>query len=335
MRKLSFVLAGLVLLAPISRSDVLQKSRVPAAARWIAHVDVERLARSELFAALTSEAAGADMKLDFGDIDDLCGLDPLKDLKSVTVFSTAESEEHTVGVIVANEKLDAALVRFKREAGYHTVQVGTHTLHAWSEHASLLDDDGKTGEQYAYILPIAGGTDRLVIVAGKPDALIECLDVVEGRAPSLASGAKITLPGFPGQGAVVFAAAGEPLARLAEVEAASAIVRLAQAWTFELGESGGALYADLWVNTASSEDALRVQQVLQGATALLGLMAGSEHGPKVQPLLAALSFTADGTHMSARFRYDVQRLLELARSLDHESDEDHHVEKKIIRKEKK
>jgi hypothetical protein len=309
MRKLSLVLAGLVLLAPESRSDVLQKSRVPAGARWLAHVDVEKLMASELFTTLKTEM-GDKFEIGLDDIDELCGLNPMTDVKSVTFFSTNESDAHTVGVIVVNAKVDAALACFQREEGYHTLQVGARTLHVWN------DDEGE-GNQFGYILPIAGSADRLAVIGGKPEALVECVEVLEGTAPSLATVVKPNFSASPGPGAIAFAAACEPMARLADIPPASAIAKLAQAWTFEIGESSRALYADLWVRTATNEEAVRVQQVLQGGAALLGLAASDPAiGPKIQPVLSALSFTADGTHMHASFRYSVQDLVALVRAID-------------------
>ncbi len=332
MRKLSLVLAGLVLLAPQSRSDVLQKTRVPAGARWIAHVDVERLMSSELFTALKSEM-GEEFEIGLDDIDELCGLNPMTDVKSVTFFSTNESDENTVGVIVVNARVDAALACFQREAGYHTLQVGARTLHVFQE-------GEEDGNKYGYLLPIAGSADRLAVIAGKPEALIECVEVLEGNAPSVATAAKPNFSASPGPGAIAFAAACEPMSRLAEIEPASAIVKLAQAWTFEIGESSRALYADLWIKTSTSEEALQVQQILQGATALLGLIASDpEIAPKVQSLLSALTFNASGTQMTARFRYNVQDLIGLVRSLEQASGDDQHGEnsgtEKKVRHEKK
>jgi hypothetical protein len=330
MRNLSLVLAGLVLLAPQSRADVLQKSRVPAGARWIAHVDVERLMASELFTSLKTEM-GDEFEIGLDDIDELCGLNPMTDVKSVTFFSTNESDQNTVGVIVVNSKVDAALTCFQREEGYHTLQVGARTLHVWN------DDEGD-GNQFGYIVPIAGSADRLAVIGGKPEAIVECIEVLEGSAPSLATAPKPNFSVSPSAGAIAYAAACEPMARLADIPPASAIAKLAQAWTFEIGESSRALYADLWIRTETNEEALRVQQVLQGGVALLSLAASEPTiGSKLQPILAAMSFTADGTHMNARFRYNVQELIALVRAI-HAAEDEHGDKTRIeanIRHEKK
>ncbi len=338
MQKLSLIVAGTVLLAPHARADVLHKSRVPAGARWIAHVDIERLLGSELFTAIKNES-GADFEIGLDDIDELCGLNPMTDIKSVTFFSTNESDEHTVGVITISSNVDNALACFQREEGYHTLQVGARTLHSWSKGV----EGDSSGAQYGYILPIAGSTDRIALVAGKPDALIECAEVIENGAPSLASSANPNLSASPSTGSILFAAAGEPLARLADIPPASAIVKMAQAWTFEVGEVRHSLYADLWIKTSTSEEATQVQQILQGATAMLSLLANDPAiRPNVQSLMSALQFNANGNQMTAQFRYNVQELLGLLKALDHhdgdESDEDggEHVRKeKKVRHEKK
>lgn len=306
--KVSILSACLILsLVPRASADVLKKQTVPEKARWVAHLDIESLARSQLLQGLKEQGLQKEMETAFAD-EELAGVDPLQDVRSVTIFNSTDDDDRTVILVRASDKADALLARHQKMDGYHTVDIGGRKLHAWG--GSEGGDHG-----VAYVARVDGGTDRLVVFGEDTESVSHAIDVVEGKQKSLADSDAAAFRRGPSDGAILYAAAIEPIAALGENPATSTVARLAQAWRLEIGEHRGTLYGDLWLKTESSEDAAKLQQVLQGATALIGLMA-PEVGPRLSSFLSGLSFQASGTDVTATFRCAIADLMDLVRSLD-------------------
>jgi hypothetical protein len=160
------------LVSPV-RADALDKSRVPAQARWVAHVDVEALTHSTLFAAMKAQH-GKDFELD-GDLAELeseFGIDPFVDLKSLTVYCAEKSPERSVILMSGSEKLDAALTRLQEQPGYRTEKESGHTLHVWSQ-----------GDEtwYGWVLRRDSSANRVVVLSGNRDDLLNGVAVVRGH----------------------------------------------------------------------------------------------------------------------------------------------------------
>lgn len=304
------VVAGLV---PFARADRFDPARVAAGARWVAHVDVEALAASELHAALAEDG---ELRLE-DEVEELkeLGLEPLKDLRSVTVYSVDPRSEHAVVLLVGNANVDGALERLKGREGYREERVEGQPVHVWG---------GDGGAWYAAVLRREGSQDRLVVQSDDRASLVLACGVLEGRAEHLAVGEDpaattgAVLRARPEEGSILFAAATTRLAELPGLELASNVVKLADDVVFDLGEARGELFARLRVDARTEKEARQVQQVLQGAAALLALVGGEdpEVGRVVQDLSGALRFTTAGAEVHAEFRMPTRRLIDDLRALD-------------------
>ena len=330
MNRFAASLLLLSLLAPVATAGGLQKSRVPGGARWVVHLDVEAMRASRIYEAV-HEASGRDgtndMDEHLSEVRMFLGLDPTTDFKSVTLYCAAQSEERCVAVLAGNAKVDAALDRLKAMANYHTSAVEGRSLHTW----------GDEGDRwYAYVHRKDGSEERVVVASQDRAELARGIAVLEGDAESLASADQPGIRGTPASGSILFAAAGESLRELSEVEPVSAVAKLAKTIVLDVGEERGALRAHVGLDTRSAEDAQRIHQVLQGAVALVGLV-GNEHEDlrsRLQPLVDSLRLSSSGTRVDVDFRYDVESLLSDLKSLhdvgeriDH-GDRDVRVEKK-------
>lgn len=326
MNKLSFVLAVLALCAPPAAAGVLQKERIPAGARWLAHLDVEAMRGSRLFALVREESAkdGSDeMDEGLAEFRSFAGLDPIQDFQSLTLFSASQSEEGCVALLAGDSKVDSALENLKTLENYHTTPAQGHVLHTWG-------GDGETW--YAYVHRARGSEERLVVASQDTTELVRAISVLEQEGESLAQAARPMIRATPAAGSILFAAAGEGLKELGEIEPVSAVAKLTKAIVLDVGEDRGALSARVSIDTRTPEDAQRIHQVLQGAVALVGLAGGDgqdEAHAKLQGLLASLRFSVSNTRVDAVFRHDIEELLEDLRSLDEmdhgdaESREDH------------
>jgi hypothetical protein len=302
-------------LAPLAAGGTLVPRHVAADARWVFHVDVEALVRSSALGVLAEAGHDVRAEIDVGELKSRLGLDPFTDLRSATLYCAGPSSEDVVAVLATSRAVDEAAIRVEA-LGARKLDLGGRTVHVLGEG----DDAG-----YAALLPGADADQRLVVLGRSEGLLLRGLAVLESRAPSLAEPVATSVRTRPAPGSIVFAAAGQSLSELVDLEQrqASTVARLAQSFSFDLGEERETLFADLRIETQSPEDALRVQQVGQGLVALLAL-AGQD--PKVaqplQRLTSALRVEAAGTRVQASFRYSVRSLVDELRSLGHHDGED-------------
>lgn len=324
MKILAAPLLALLFLAPTATAGGLQKGRVPSTARWLAHLDVEAMKGSKLY-ELVRQASSEDGS---GGIDEgiahvrmFAGLDPTMDLQSVTLYCATKSEQGCVALLAGNAKIDQAIEKLRTSEAYHTTPAQGYALHTWG---------GDHDTWHAYVFRKEGSEERVVVASQDADELVRGIAVLEGRAESLAGAGRPAIAAVPASGSILFAAAGEGLAELGDVEPVSAVAKLAKSFAIDIGEDRGALRVHAVVDTRTPEDAQRIHQVLQGAVALVGL-AGVEHeeaASKIQPLVDALRFTVSNSRVDADFRYDVQSLMEDLKSLK-DLDEDHGAKREV------
>lgn len=319
MNRLPSLLTALVLFASPAAADGLQKNWVPAAARWLAHLDVQAMRSSKLFALLREESAkdGTDeMAEGLAEFRMFAGLDPTQDFQSVTLYSASFSEKGCVALLAGDSKIDHALKEMKTLANYRTTPAQGYVLHTWG-------DEGDTW--YAYVHRPSGSEERVVVASQDPAEVVRGISVLEHESESLAQAAQPWIRATPAAGSILFAAAGDSLKELGDIEPVSAVAKLTKAIVLDVGEDRGALNARVSLDTRTPEDAQRIHQVLQGAVALLGLAGGDAHDEthaKLQRLFEGLRLSVSDNRVDAVFRYDIETLVEDLKSLDEHDHDD-------------
>jgi hypothetical protein len=316
MNKLTCVTLSILftgLLAHPSPADGLQKSRVPAGARWLVHLDVEALKSSRLYKTIRDQSATKDganeIDAAIAQIQATAGLDPLADFKSATLYCTTKAPEKCVALLSGNEKIDDAVARLTTMANYRTEKVGARSMHVWG-------DDHETW--YAFVYRKDGAAERVVAVSQSTEELSRGIAVLEGGGDNLSGVRQAALQASPSSGSILFASAGEALNELGEIEPVSAVAKLARRVVFDLGEDRGALYAHVDLDARTPQDAQRIQQVIQGAVALAALAGDDEHAAahaKLRDLSDALRVTLSDNRVNVDFRYDVKGLFDDLKAL--------------------
>lgn len=308
-------LAALFLLTPLAAAGTLEPRHVAADARWVAHLDVEALARSSLLDVLAESGHDVRAEIDLEGLRAKLGLDLLADLHSATLYCAGPSSEDVVAVLATTAAVDDAMLKLDG-LGARKIDLGGRAVH-------VLGEGRDAG--YAAVLPGAGAEQRVVVLGKSEPLLLRGLAVLDARAPSLAQPVANSVRTRPAPGSIVFAASAQNLAELVDLDAgqASTVARLAQSFSFDAGEDRDALFAELRIETQSPEDALRVQQVGQGVVALLAL-AGQDPSvaQPLQRLTSALRVEAAGTRVQASFRYGLRQLVDELRALDHAGEDD-------------
>lgn len=293
--------------APAAPADGLKRERLPAEVDFVVHLDIEGLKRTEIWKYLAA-SSGDHLNLDgLAEFHDEFGLDPLTDVRAVTLFKVASEEDPTVVLFSSTDKVDQALAKLQKDERYRRVTDSGIELHTFEG----AEDDAGDGESiFAYVHAV--GQERVVVLASQRASALQAARVLRGQEPSHQS-AGVLLTIAPEHGSFLYVAAAQ-IPHLDEFTPASHVIGLAQGIHVDLGEAGGFLRGRMGVSTKSPEDALNISNVVNGLVSLARL-AGSEAGEALE-LLTGLRMSTRGSELSLDFEYEVARLLELLRSLD-------------------
>ncbi len=323
---LTLTLAAALLLPPSEhRGDELKTERLPTDVDLVLHLDLETLKRTELW-RMVQESCAEEISAEIDELEELktrYGIDPLTDLRALTVYKLSAEEEPTVALLTTNGKIEQALRELQREPSYRTVRDSGIELHAWQ------DPEGHEGESvYAYVHALPNG-DRVTAVASKPESAVQAARVLRGEERSHASGGALQIAPVPGSFLYV---AASTIPGLDDFTPASHVFGLAQGIQVDLGEAGGLLRAHLGVVTASVENARNIVDVVRGLVAL-GSLAGAEAEPVVE-FLRGVRVQDRGPEVLVDVEIEVGRLRELIESeleeeeLEQEEEDEVRVEKK-------
>jgi hypothetical protein len=307
--------AAVVLCAGTAQAGPLRPELVAPEATWLVHVDVEGIIASALGREIMAHHEGhGDVQDVIAEIHGELGLDPTKDVKSVTAFGVDADDEEAVVLIDATEAVDQAMKKLPEQPGYKTIVEGQQTIHSWTE-----GDD----TQYVYVGPGAGAGDRLVLVSQDLEQVKSSMMRLIARGNGGKAVAALA-GGGPKAGSLLFVSAGD-LAALGDHghEEASEIIKYAKSLRVDVGETAGKLFVDGVLVTPDAEAANNMSQVVAGLMALGRMAAAGE--PQAKPALGlfdALKFQAEGASVKFQFSYDVQALLQTLSALDDDGDDD-------------
>lgn len=310
---LTSLITPLIAAAP-ALSDGLDKTRIPASARAVVHLDVEAFVASQMVRKLQELHPEVQVDFDLGEHHPMLrGLQPLREVRSVTFFTgekgfSSNPEEQRVGALVrCSDKVDALLQIATGVEQYRLEPLDGWQVHSWSEGDHTV---------YGAVLPVDGSAERLVLVSNDSRVMSESMAVLQGRGRSLAQGAAGQLSAAPERGAILFAATNQSLASIGEVDPSSMVARLVQGGVFQLGETQGRVFANLSLTTQEHQDAQRVLSILQGVTAMASLCSEDmQQGQVLQQLASSLRFQSTGNLLYVEFSYDLEQLIRDLQSL--------------------
>ena len=112
MNKAILALAGTLLTASPLFADGVDKSQVPAGTPFLVHLDLEGLLDSTV-GKIILERVGDELLSESGlsEIEEELGINPLEDIKSITIFSTGGSMEHGVALVRCTARIEQAFER--------------------------------------------------------------------------------------------------------------------------------------------------------------------------------------------------------------------------------
>ncbi len=273
MRRSMMSAAMLTVCAGSAFAGPLVPERVLPDAKWVLHVDVEAIVNSNIGRMLLNGEMGAKIRAEVSEemVREM-GIDPLKDLRGVTIFGHSEEETQALVLFSATNAIDAPLARlFEIVPNYSAIREGERVVHTWRDEEETV---------YAYAAPGAAAGERVVLLSGNIDELRRGILRLEVGGAEVAPALK---GHTPAPGSFFFVSAEQVPGLIGDDNHASAFLRYAQSVVLDVGEHGNELRATARVTASGAEDATTMLHVVQGMMALGRMAASSE--PEMQPLL--------------------------------------------------
>jgi hypothetical protein len=265
-RTLSTVVATAVVLSALTAAaGPLSKAQIPATAKWVMHVDIDRLAASQTCAVLTNNPATGKAFLNaIARYRTLLGVEPLRDLHQVTLYGEDVTGNRGVALISGNLRADTLTRSLSAYPQYRATPWGAWTLHKWRDRSS-----GTEMNACLY-------SSRLLIIGSDESGVAGALNVLSGAKPNLIKGkSKLAFP-RPRDG-VFFTAASRGYEGAEQDPLKAMILRNTDSATLQIGEKAGRVDAGLLLNASSPEAAQQIEQILNGLV-LTAALSGDSNG---------------------------------------------------------
>lgn len=335
--------ASLLACAPANAGDY-QPKRVSADAAWMAYINVEGLLKSNLGKFFTEHGEELGFEFGEGDMEEIkaFGLDPMKDLRSVTVYGEGNPDEDmrmvalletSAAVDDAIKELTGAIEAEKAKAGddgddevndISAIEIDGQKVHVFS--------DGDEDTFYVQVRKGPTSSDRLVIVSTNREWMTKGLGVLDGKKPSLEGADKPALSIKPNDGTLAFVVCNS--LEWIDVddgdEPASAILKGAKSIELYYGESGDDMFVNARLMTASKEDAQNLSDMVRGVIAM-AKYAGSKE-PELKPLIEpmrSLTLETEDFNIVLRLKHNTNDLIkalsamaELGNAADDDDDDE-------------
>ncbi len=280
LRRIAFCVTPSVLIGLAAWGGPLDRTLVPESSGWVAHINVEAAINGKVAQGILKDAGN----LDEGGMKDLkaFGIDPLKDLKGITVFGTGKDDDKDgVLLVEATAAVDKLWDHLKTEPNSKAMNVDGVEMLSW-------DDNGE--RRYGVVRPGKGEQTRLVYLASDW-APISAAVAAAGKGKPLAN------PGGPGPGAILYIEARviPEAIRESDDENASAMFKALRSGWFEVGEKDATVYATMDAEFADAKTATDMRQVVDGLMAFARLAGGQnpEMGEIIKVLNAVKIETKD------------------------------------------
>ena len=301
-RRLTLIAAMALTGVSTTHAGPFQMNRVAADAQWLAHLDVQALANSQLVKHVLEH--GKEMSIDIEGLDEIhehLGIDPLKDLRDITAYGNGDphAEDGTfVAIITATPAVDDLIAMLKlQDEAYSQLEVAGYSLQSFNA-------DGHA--TFFYVVPGSAESDRVVVLSKSSEHLVRGLGVMEGKLPNLNQQAKSALAVTPRSGSYFFAASdglgwihghdddeNEDDDDDDRHDPASTVMRDAKSAMVNIGEAEGSTFLDLAIATEKDETAVNLADLFRGLLAMGKLAANND------PELAAFKATLQGVKLTS------------------------------------
>jgi hypothetical protein len=308
MKRFAQILSTAAALTTTCLAAPLQKQEISADAKWVLHLDVDKLRSTPEGESLIREFLDRMLAKQKAALKNEANFD-LDLTKAMSVTAYGDFTESN-GVILLKSDLD-----MEKLADGLLVQMGkTRNLPSWPVNKTL------NGDILTYTFPdhvsLWIRPDKIAIFSKSPDAVAKANEVIAGRAPNLNSSQ--TFSEFPDvKKAFFFLAAAEGFNTSpqlnAEVENGGTnnpkakILKLTESGQIVLGQDTEQIFLNLSLKAKTSQVVTQMQHVVQGIIALASL-AQSEN-EEVQQLTDSAKVSTSGNIVSVNLSFPTDKAL--------------------------
>ncbi len=235
----------------------LSKAQIPADSKWVMHLDMTQFAASQTCRILTSGQSDAKpFQSLLTRYRNLLGVDPLKDISSLTFFGNEVTGSRGAALITGSLNTKQIIKQFSSYPQYSTKKNGQLTVQSWQDKAT-----GKPLWASFY-------NSRQLILASDEFSLLNSAWVLNGEKPNLANSKTASLPFPPVQAGSFLTAVTKGYSGTSPTQAM--ILRNTQSANMQLSENSGMVDGAILLNADSPETAVQIQQVLNGLMVAAG-----------------------------------------------------------------
>ena len=215
-------------------------------------------------------------------------------------FAAITDGERGVAIVQVDVDIERLTAFFDKIPDHETTQYGKHTLHTWTK-------KGHGGGQTSIT---ASAHDKGIVLGRNGSDVKAALDVLDGRAASLADGnSPLAGAAFSEEtvgGGVAFQVRAVGLAG-PDIPFKSPIIRQSESLVMVAGEREGQAFARARLTAKSDEVARQMLSVVEGFVATARLQCGDNEEAK--KLLENLAVTADGKAVTVEWKGSADGML--------------------------
>ncbi len=314
----------LALLSADLKAQGPDASLLPADTAFVVHVDVQRLAGligvNDLLEQL-SDSEAREVSDMLGQIEQRLGFDPIRDIRSVTVFGSDLAGAEPTVMLITDDSLDDALEALDEEGALRTVRDGGlrfQQINAAGVAAALGIEDVDASEDDTLVLYVQRiGRNRRAVLFGERTAdILAAARVLDDDERSLEQARQPALNLRSSQGSFLYFEVSSSLEDILRETPASVLASKVRGLALDLSEEQDVVDIRLTATTASREDARDVEDLVDGLRSLLSLAGDMTEVPEaVRGLLNGIRADSDGDRVTVRlsipFR-ELRRMLEEA-----------------------
>ncbi len=298
MKTTALAVTGLLTLALTSplQADRLDKSLVPSDTPFLVHLDVRGLLDSTLGQMAVQAVLGME-DFELEELQREYGIDPLRDIESVTLFSSTGLPKDSVALVRASSAVDGLIEVLSQNDEYSRRKVEGLVLHTFDEVSAYVHSDGD---------------QRLILLSGHKEQvlILKAAAVLRGEARSLAQGSKTGLLATPLESSFLYLEVGSAIRELIGETPASQIGKLAKRLTVQVGESEGNTFLHAEVESSDAENAQNLGNVVTGILSLARLAGGEEIPPFALDVLDSIDVSVLGSQVRLELEIDSRQLVE-------------------------
>lgn len=295
MRGLFLLPIGLaLLLGGVLRAGPLDKSHVPAEARWLIHLDLQQLHANPTVVFLRGKLLEReDVRQTLTTLDKELGFDPIKGLRGMTLFGYNHIEGEGAVLVDATADVKKAEAKVAKQQAHRTFQHGDHRLHAWVT-APGRKADGTAQKPKPVVWAVH--PNGLHVYASNEAIARKVLDLLDGKSTTLEKATDGLQAKLPDRCILYIEAVGlDKSKRKQQFEADSVILSVHQ--------DDQQLHLRAGMVARKAEEAQRAQKWLQGLRLILEAQLGGEEpdAEKVKKVLNRIRIALDDRTLSVSF----------------------------------